>query len=183
MNSTLYIKANDNVKIFYSDRVGYNGDSGLDLYFPEDVTINPGEVEKIDLGISCEMTEECLVEFQTLKKLLESQKVLFDDYEKSLNMFSNLLTENKNVSYYLYPRSSISNTPLILTNNVGIVDASYRGNIKAALRNISTGPYTVKRGERLLQICSGNLKPFNFKLVDSLSETDRGSGGFGSTGR
>jgi dUTP pyrophosphatase len=152
--STLHIKANDSVRVFYESHSTFHaGDSGLDLFFPENVTINPGEVKKVNLGISCEMTEE----------------TISGQYE--------------NVSYYLYARSSISNTPLMLANNVGIVDSNFRGNLLAALRNLGTEPYTIKRGERLVQICTGTLKPFKFKLVDELSVTSRGSGSFGSTGK
>ena len=93
----------------------------------------------------------------------------------------------KNVSYYLYARSSIYKTPLILANSVGIIDAGYRGEIMGAFRYIprsdSDEEYTVKRGTRLLQICSRDLSPFSFSVVDELSETRRGEGGFGSTGK
>jgi dUTP pyrophosphatase len=181
--STLYIKASDSVRVFYEDHSTFHeGDSGLDIFFPEDVTINPGEVKKVSLGISCEMVEESIGDIDTLKKFVDYETILMNIREP-FNLFSKLLTEKKNVSYYLYARSSISNTPLILANNVGIVDSNYRGTIIAALRNIGTEPYTVKRGERLVQICTGTLKPFSFKLVDELSVTTRGSNGFGSTGR
>jgi dUTP pyrophosphatase len=60
--------------------------------------------------------------------------------------------------------------------------ASTAGDLKAVLRNVGKDPYTVKRGQRLVQICNGDLKPFSFKLVNELSVTTRGSGGFGSTG-
>jgi dUTP pyrophosphatase len=174
-NSTLYINANDNVKIFYTEHSTFHeGDSGLDLFFPNDITIKPGDVVKVDLGIACEMIEESLVSIETIKKC-----------DNIFNILSNLnaIISTKNVSYYLYPRSSIANTPLILTNNVGIVDSAYRGTLKAALRNVGSESYTIKRGERLLQICTGDLKPFTFKLVETLSETSRGSNGFGSTGK
>jgi dUTP pyrophosphatase len=173
MSSILYIKPNHNsVKILYENHSTFHeGDSGLDLFFPEDVTINPGEVVKVNLGISCEMIEESLSDVKTFKinnigETIENKKLL----------------TKKNVSYYLYARSSISDTPLMLANSVGIVDSNYRGDLKAALRNVGKDPYTVKRGQRLVQICTGDLKPFSFKLVNELSVTTRGSGGFGSTG-
>jgi len=86
-----------------------------------------------------------------------------------------------NVSYYLYPRSSIVKTPLRLSNSVGIIDAGYRGNIMAYVDNIKNNDYIVERGTRLFQICSNDLSPITFELVDQLSETSRGVGGFGST--
>ena len=86
-----------------------------------------------------------------------------------------------NVSYYLYPRSSIVKTPLRLANSVGIIDAGYRGNIMAFVDNIKTEDYIVESGTRLFQICSSDLSPLTFELVNSLSDTSRGQGGFGST--
>jgi len=88
----------------------------------------------------------------------------------------------RNVCYYLYPRSSISKTPLRLANSVGIIDAGYRGNIMAVVDNISDEPYHVQKGQRLFQICGRFLEPINLTLVDTLSDSERGNGGFGSTG-
>lgn len=85
--------------------------------------------------------------------------------------------------FLLIPRSSISKTTLRLANSVGVIDVGYRGNIKGVFDNISKDKiYKVKKGDRLVQICSAHLFPLEVKLVDSLSETIRGEGGFGSTG-
>ena len=92
-----------------------------------------------------------------------------------------LKDNQKNVSYYLYPRSSIVKTPLRLANSVGIIDAGYRGNIMAFVDNIKTEDYIVESGTRLFQICSSDLSPLTFELVNQLSDTSRGQGGFGST--
>ena len=88
------------------------------------------------------------------------------------------------VGYYLYPRSSLSKTPLMLANHVGIIDAGYRGEIIGAFRLLRQEQYTVGSYERLLQICSADLSKFNVKLCDvsNIDATQRGSGGFGSTG-
>ena len=85
------------------------------------------------------------------------------------------------VSYYLYPRSSIAKTPLRMSNSVGIIDAGYRGTIMASVDNRSSESYTIMPGQRLFQLCGPNLEPVSFELVNSLSETRRGEGGFGST--
>ena len=108
----------------------------------------------------------------------------------------NTFLDDKNVSYYLYARSSISKTPLILKNSVGIIDSGYRGNLIAAvyysptfndLQKVSINQlpnsYTIKKGTRLVQICAPELQPFSFDVVNTLTETDRGEGGFGSTGK
>jgi dUTP pyrophosphatase len=83
--------------------------------------------------------------------------------------------------YYLYPRSSIYKTPLMLANHTGIIDAGYRGYIKAAIRALDD--CTVTQGTRLFQICHPTLCPLYVVLVteDQLTKTDRGEGGFGST--
>lgn len=85
--------------------------------------------------------------------------------------------------YYLYPRSSISKTPLIMANSVGIIDSGYRGNIMARVYNTSDNIYIINQGDRLFQLCHPSLQPLNVVFVDSLDSTERNSGGFGSTGR
>ena len=89
-----------------------------------------------------------------------------------------------NVSYYLYPRSSMgSKTPLRLSNSVGIMDAGYRGNVIAIVDNIDREKdFVVEAGTRLVQLCGPMLESITFQLVNSLSETTRGEGGLGSTG-
>lgn len=85
--------------------------------------------------------------------------------------------------YYVFPRSSISKTPLRLANSVGIIDSGYRGELMAKVDNISKEDYVVEQYQRLFQMCNGNLLPFSsMKLVKELDDTERGSGGFGSTG-
>jgi len=93
-------------------------------------------------------------------------------------------SDSKFCSYYLYPRSSVSKLPIRLANSVGIIDSGYRGHIMGIFdilnKNVSLEQYS-----RVLQICSGDLKPFSVNIVESLEDlgtTERGSGGFGSTG-
>lgn len=92
--------------------------------------------------------------------------------------------------YYLYPRSSISKTPLMLANHTGIIDSGYRGLVKGAFRHVSSvseeKPYSVEKHTRLLQVCHPSLCPILVTIVDNesdLSDTARGEGGFGSTGK
>jgi dUTP pyrophosphatase len=86
-------------------------------------------------------------------------------------------------AYYLFPRSSISKTPLRLSNSIGLIDAGYRGEIMASCDNIKGFDYIVKKGERLFQLVGANCSPISYELVEKLSDTSRGSGGFGSTGK
>ena len=84
------------------------------------------------------------------------------------------------IGYYLYARSSICKTGFRLANSVGIIDSGYRGNIMAYFDVIKND--NVEVHQSLVQICAPDLKPFRIELVDSLDETERGDGGFGSTG-
>ena len=84
--------------------------------------------------------------------------------------------------YLLMARSSISKTPLRLSNAVGLIDAGYRGEIMAAVDNIKDSSYRLEKGQRLFQLVSMNGESIHFDLVDTLSDTSRGEGGFGSTG-
>ena len=91
--------------------------------------------------------------------------------------------ENKNgTPFLLMPRSSISKTPLRLSNSIGLIDPGYRGEIIAAVDNIKNEDYTVNPGQRLFQLVAMDGSPIHFTLVYKLSETTRGEGGFGSTG-
>ena len=86
------------------------------------------------------------------------------------------------VSYYLVPRSSISKTSLMMANSIGIIDAGYRGNILAKVRNMNLNDVQiVGRDDCLFQIVAPDLKPIKLSIVDRLSNTTRDSSGFGST--
>ena len=90
-------------------------------------------------------------------------------------------TENR--PYLLMSRSSIGKTSLRLANAVGLIDAGYRGEIMAVVDNIKTEDYTVEPGQRLFQLVAMDGSPIYFELVEELSDTSRGGGGFGSTGK
>jgi len=85
-------------------------------------------------------------------------------------------------AYYLFPRSSISKTPLRMANSIGLIDGGYRGEIMAVCDNIKTDAYTVEKGQRLFQLVATDSSAITYELVKSLEMTTRGMGGFGSTG-
>jgi len=89
----------------------------------------------------------------------------------------------KTTGFYLYPRSSISKTPLMLANHTGIIDSGYRGELIGAFRNLNANEYYVPAMTRLLQVCSPDLRPILVQTVSPgfFEETARGEGGFGST--
>jgi dUTP pyrophosphatase len=137
------------------DEVGGFYDSGFDLFMPEELEVE-GVMTLLDTGVKCAAF------------WLDS-----DDWVGAPTGF------------YMYPRSSLSKTPLRLANSVGIIDSGYRGNLKAAM-DCWSDKYTVAKHARLVQICAPNLGKMRVILVDSehdLGTTERGSGGFGSTGK
>jgi len=85
-------------------------------------------------------------------------------------------------AYYLLPRSSISKTPLRMANSIGLIDGGYRGEIMAVCDNIKTEGYRIEKGQRLFQLVAADSSNIEYELVESLEETTRGVGGFGSTG-
>ena len=87
--------------------------------------------------------------------------------------------------YFMFPRSSLSKTPLMLANHTGIIDAGYRGSLIGAFRNLGPRDHEVEVDTRLLQVCHPALCPIYVEIVEEaeLSSTSRGEGGFGSTGK
>ena len=68
-------------------------------------------------------------------------------------------------------------------NKVGVIDSDYRGEVMVALHNHGNEPREIERGERIAQLLILPYLAVSFACVDELEETDRGDGGFGSTGR
>ena len=89
----------------------------------------------------------------------------------------------KDIHYFLMTRSSIDKTPLTLSNSVGLMDKTYRGNVIASFRHIfpDKPPYKISRGQRLIQLVPINGDEFDINIVNELSSTERNTGGFGST--
>tara|TARA_Y100001970_G_scaffold132279_1_gene163143 strand:+ start:873 stop:1397 length:525 start_codon:yes stop_codon:yes gene_type:complete len=138
-------------------------DAGFDLYMPKEQVWLANETLKTRLGVRCAAVRQT---FGSASLFAKTRPVTTHP-----------------AAFYMYPRSSLSKTPLRLANSVGIIDAGYRGELMAALDNRKAdGSYAVGKGQRLVQICMPNLEPFQVQLVDSLDETERGEGGFGSTG-
>ena len=167
MHLRLYIDANDNelVNRYITFISGHNKkildpachhlDAGFDLFVPTEVNCFDSQVNKVDLQIKC-----------------------------SAQIISNS-GEPRNTGFYMYPRSSISNTPLRLANSVGIIDSGYRGRLMGKFDCLQ-GQFVVNKFDRLLQICSPGLVPIYVELAtneEALGFTERGAGGFGSTGR
>ena len=84
----------------------------------------------------------------------------------------------------VYARSGLAcKRGLAPANKVGVIDADYRGEIKVALHNHGDEPQVVEPGERIAQMVIAPFLPAVYEEAESLSDTERGEGGFGSTGR
>ena len=151
----LYIKW-DSRKL-YKNKINLDGDAGVDLFFPNMVRVPRGETLLVDFEIQCKMVHVYELEDGSL-------------FEEP-------------TSFMLVPRSSIFRTPLRQANNIGIIDSGYRGHIMVPVDNISNEDYIIKPKERLFQLVHPSLKPISIEVVEELDETERGSGGFGSTGK
>ncbi len=139
-------------------------DSGFDLFCPEVVRNVDRNTKLIDLGVKAAAYE--VRHFDT----------------SQLNMLDQRLCR----PYKIHTRSSIYKTKWRLANNTGIIDAGYRGNLKAAMdfHGELYGPdEDLKKEKRYWQICMPTLEPFKVYLVDKLDNTERGEGGHGSTGK
>lgn len=83
----------------------------------------------------------------------------------------------------LFPRSSIYKTGLQLCNCVGVIDSDYRGEVMAVFRKSISHNQIYDVGDRIVQLVIMKLPEINLFEVDSLDETERSAGGFGSTGK
>lgn len=84
----------------------------------------------------------------------------------------------------LFPRSSISKTPLRMANSVGVIDSGFTGEIKVPLYNTSEVEIRdIDKYERIAQLVIVPLADVSMEIVEELEDTERGNGGFGSTGR
>jgi dUTP pyrophosphatase len=82
------------------------------------------------------------------------------------------------------PRSGLAlKHGITCLNTPGTIDSDYRGEVKVILANLGNAPFEVRRGERIAQLVPAPVLKAEFREVETLSETSRGVGGFGSTGR
>ena len=132
-------------------------DSGFDLYTPSKIITNERTI-KVSMDVKAAM------------------------YKVSSS------GELKPSAYYMYARSSIYKTPFRLANNVGIIDSGYRGYLACVFdvfESEDKSEIVCETLTRLAQLCSPTLEPFKIIFVEDDSDlglTQRGTGGFGSTG-
>lgn len=154
MNSLKIEVIEESTKKFYEKKYNYEGDSGFDLYCIQDVAVPANSISfKIPLGIKCQLNH------------------VTDE-------------KSKNIGFMLLPRSSTgSKTPLRLSNSIGIIDRSYRGQLMAIVDNQSDVPYEITSGDRLFQVVPFDGEGIGEVVLGEVDSTERGSGGLGSTGK
>ena len=181
----MFVNNKDNAGLikFYTDRINSHNaglsntfpDSGFDLGIPNDLILTKSLNNKIPLGVHCAM-------YTHIQQVVDNSNDIINDSSKSVSILA------VPQAYYLYPRSSISNTTLRMSNSLGIIDSGYRGEITAAVDNVDSSCSSIKLNamERYFQLCHPSLMPFRVVMVDTIDElgiTARGAGGFGSTGQ
>ena len=186
MNTNMELKANTkytlNIKIidesmydFYYEKTNDDENAGYDLYLSKDITIEPKNKEnkenkeyiQFNSGIQCNM-------------VVEYDKIILNEDGRVTVVNRNV---KEDVSYLLMPRSSISKYNLVMANSVGLIDASYRGEILSRVYYLGDKEIKFNKGERLFQIVGPTLKSFEVKIVSELTNTNRGENGFGSSGK
>jgi len=170
MELFLFIESSDdNLKNMYNGAATFHNakmhnsdfpDAGFDLFVPTENEFISGMLHKINFSVCTSARIVC-----------ENGKIF-------------------NSGFYLHPRSSLSGTPLRLANSTGIIDSGYRGNLIGKFDFVcSNGPnnYFVNKFDKLLQIVAPGMIPIFVYIVDNKEElgleTERGAGGFGSTGK
>jgi dUTP pyrophosphatase len=89
-----------------------------------------------------------------------------------------------NVEAQIRPRSGLAiKQGLTCLNTPGTIDADYRGEIKVIMINLSEEPQTIQSGDRIAQMVIQQVEKISWQLVEQIDATDRGAGGFGSTGK
>lgn len=114
---------------------------------------------------------------------LEASRVL-EPMERALVKTGLYLEMEENLECQIRPRSGLAfKKGLTVLNSPGTIDADYRGEIGVLLINLSKETVTIEPGERIAQLVFTRVEKVQLVEVHSLDDTDRGSGGFGSTGK
>jgi dUTP pyrophosphatase len=140
----------------YLSKPYHERDAGFDLF---------SEAIGVDPIASASAAYSVLVDQQVIAAFYDTERKLFR-------------------AFWMLPRSSLSKTPMRLANSVGLIDAGYRGSIKAAVSNFGSGKFEAHANNRYFQLAAPDLLPWDKIEIGSIpgGATLRGAGGFGSTG-
>jgi dUTP pyrophosphatase len=113
-----------------------------------------------------------------------TEPVLLKPFERKLVPTGLFIELPEGYEAQLRPRSGLAfKHGITLPNSPATIDSDYRGEIKVALINLSTENFTINDGERIAQMIIAKHEQANWLQVETLTETKRGEGGFGSTGK
>lgn len=119
----------------------------------------------------------------SLSKEVRSQGLIIAPGERVLVPTGLALEIPKGFELQVRPRSGLSlKTDLLVVNSPGTIDSDYRGEVKIIIGNFGKDPFTVNHGERMAQLVLAPVIQATYKVEGDLSQTERGTGGFGSTG-
>ena len=117
-----------------------------------------------------------------IRAFLENEVVLMP-FERKLIPTGIAIELPEGYEAQLRPRSGLANKyGITLPNSPATIDSDYRGEIKVGLINLSSESYRIKNGDRIAQMVIARFEQVTFEQVELLSSTERGNGGFGSTG-
>ncbi len=147
----------------------HDDDFCYDVYACDCEEVAPN-IYKYPLGFALQIDEN---EQFSLRDYLPSVHALFGDYHRSTKLI---------ISVDFRPRSSVWKTGMVLCNSCGTVDRGYTGEVCAFFYHVMPDMLKYEPGDRVAQMKIGFTVPIEFVEVEELDDTDRGDGGFGSTG-
>jgi len=172
----IYVKVlnNPEIKELGLPKYETEGSSGVDLKSAIDIVVPAGERKLVGTGL----------------KIAIPKGSLFNIYNKNIpNLHApymgKIFNDALDICYeaQIRPRSGLAlKKGITVLNTPGTVDESYRGEIGVIIFNTSKEDFEIKKGDRIAQMVFVPIVKADFKLVETLDETERGEGGFGSTG-
>jgi len=170
-----YVKLDKNAK----DPVKkLNEDAGWDIFSIEDSPLFPGATKLIRTGISFQAEWD-------LPEVIDSQGIYTEDQSLTNKIVTGLMNQYFIDNFEMYiqgeSRSGLAIQGIHWIG--GVIDSPYRGEVGVVLANTSKRSYMVKHGEKIAQVVVNIIPKTTINKVESLTESDRGSKGFGSSGK
>ena len=144
-------------------------DLGFDVYSIEDYTLEPGEQYRFDLGIAIELPSYIVMGNVLVPTHNDSETDVLIPHDILLSP-----------GLLFWDKSSIGNKEVKVMG--GVIEATFRDEISVMLKNLSDKPVTFTKGQKLTQMLVTPIILCEAEEVDELSDTERSTGGFGSTG-
>lgn len=155
------------------------GSAGMDLR-ANLKTQKPKNVKDIDPYNEEEWEEEYEIILEPRKQQIVPTGIFIQLPKMNIEIASG---EGYGYEAQIRPRSGLAaKYGITIVNCIGTIDSDYRGEIKVIMMNLTDKPFTIKHGERIAQMVINRVERIGWETVETLNETERGSGGFGHTG-